>query len=112
MLRSKLTIAGSNFIFGHISDNYNEYLNKKKKLRVIFRGINIDYFSQKNISVLKQEKLKMEWGLEQNKFTILMPGRLTSWKGQEKLIFIEVQTGTYFGEDDIVRIEDDYNRAK
>ena len=27
------------------------------------------------------------------------------------LIFIEVQTGTYFGEDDIVRIEDDYNRT-
>ena len=26
------------------------------------------------------------------------------------LVFIEVQTGTYFGEDDIVRIEDDYNR--
>ena len=86
MLRSNLTIAGSNFIFSHINENYNEYLNKKKKLRVIFRGINIDYFRQKNISVLKQEKLKMEWGLEQNKFTILMPGRLTSWKGQEKLI--------------------------
>jgi mannose-6-phosphate isomerase-like protein (cupin superfamily) len=28
----------------------------------------------------------------------------------EPLIFIEVQTGTYFGEDDIVRYEDDYNR--
>ncbi|MBT6448760.1 MAG: phosphomannose isomerase type II C-terminal cupin domain [Flavobacteriaceae bacterium] len=27
-----------------------------------------------------------------------------------KLVFIEVQTGTYFGEDDIVRVEDDYNR--
>ena len=26
------------------------------------------------------------------------------------LIFIEIQTGTYFGEDDIERIEDDYNR--
>ena len=26
------------------------------------------------------------------------------------LIFIETQTGTYFGEDDIVRIEDDYGR--
>jgi len=26
------------------------------------------------------------------------------------LEFIEVQTGSYFGEDDIVRIEDDYNR--
>ena len=27
-----------------------------------------------------------------------------------ELIFIETQTGTYFGEDDIVRIEDDYGR--
>ena len=32
--------------------------------------------------------------------------------GNDKLIFIEVQTGTYFGEDDIIRIEDDYNRIK
>ena len=30
----------------------------------------------------------------------------------EIVVFIEVQTGTYFGEDDIVRIEDDYNRNK
>ncbi|HAV02612.1 MAG TPA: mannose-6-phosphate isomerase [Chryseobacterium sp.] len=28
------------------------------------------------------------------------------------LIFIEVQTGTYFGEDDIVRVQDDYARDK
>ena len=86
MLRSKLTIAGSNFIFNHINENYSKYLNRKKKLRVIFRGINIDYFNQKNISILKQEKIKNEWGLSQDKFTILMPGRLTYWKGQEKLI--------------------------
>ncbi len=86
MLRSNLTIAGSNFIFGHINDNYNEYLNKKKKLRGIFRGINVDYFNPKNISILKQERLKQEWNLDLNKFTILMPGRLTYWKGQEKLI--------------------------
>ena len=31
--------------------------------------------------------------------------------GEELLVFIEVQTGTYFGEDDIVRIEDDYERG-
>ena len=86
MLRAKLTIAGSNFIFGHINENYSEYLNKEKKLRVIFRGINIDYFNPKNISVLKQEKLKQEWSLSSNKFTIILPGRLTYWKGQEKFI--------------------------
>ena len=86
MLRAKLTIAGSNFIFSHINENYSEYLNNKKKLRVIFRGINVDYFNQKNISILKQEKLKQEWELSSDKFTILMPGRLTYWKGQEKFI--------------------------
>ena len=31
-------------------------------------------------------------------------------KTNKKVVFIEVQTGSYFGEDDIVRIEDDYNR--
>ena len=86
MLRSKLTIAGSNFIFNHISENYSKYLNSKKKLRVIFRGINIDFYNKKNISILKQEKLKKEWELFPNRFTILMPGRLTTWKGQEKFI--------------------------
>ncbi len=86
MLRSKLTIAGSNFIFNHINLNYNKYLNKNKKLRVIFRGINTDYYNKKNISILKQEKLKKEWELFPNRFAILMPGRLTNWKGQEKFI--------------------------
>ena len=32
-------------------------------------------------------------------------------QGSEDLIFVEVQTGTYFGEDDIVRLGDDYNRV-
>ena len=86
MLRAKLTIAGSNFIFSHINENYNEYFSRKKKLRVIFRGINIDYYNQKNISILKQEQLKQDWRLDSKKFIILMPGRLTYWKGQEKFI--------------------------
>lgn len=30
--------------------------------------------------------------------------------GKSDLIFIEVQTGEYFGEDDIIRIDDDFNR--
>jgi len=32
-------------------------------------------------------------------------------KTSEPVVFIEVQHGTYFGEDDIVRVEDDYNRS-
>jgi mannose-6-phosphate isomerase len=32
-------------------------------------------------------------------------------EGDRDVVFIEVQHGTYFGEDDIVRLEDDYGRA-
>jgi mannose-1-phosphate guanylyltransferase/mannose-1-phosphate guanylyltransferase/mannose-6-phosphate isomerase len=32
-------------------------------------------------------------------------------RGSEEVVFIEVQTGTYLGEDDIVRYEDDFNRV-
>lgn len=32
-------------------------------------------------------------------------------KGDTDLVFIELQTGSYFGEDDIVRLKDDYGRA-
>ncbi len=32
-------------------------------------------------------------------------------EGAEDVVFIEVQHGTYFGEDDIVRLEDDFGRA-
>lgn len=33
-------------------------------------------------------------------------------RGTTLVVFIEVQRGTYFGEDDIVRLEDDFGRAK
>lgn len=32
-------------------------------------------------------------------------------RGNEALVFIEVQQGDYFGEDDIVRADDDYGRV-
>ena len=88
MVRSKLIIAGSNFIFNHISENYHKYLNpKKKKLMVVFRGINLEYFSSKNTSEKKSNALAITWKIDKNKFIILFPGRLTKWKGHE--IFIE-----------------------
>ena len=33
-------------------------------------------------------------------------------EGNVDVVFIEVQHGTYFGEDDIVRLEDDFGRAE
>ena len=87
MLRSDLIIAGSNFIFSHINENYSEFLiNLKKKFLVIFRGINTDYFNSNIIKQLEENKLISFWNIDKNKKLILLPGRLTSWKGQEMFI--------------------------
>ncbi len=87
MVRSDLLIAGSNFIFSHINENYLKYLNSKKKFLVIFRGINTEYYDQENLKKNSVSKLKTLWQVEDNSRVILLPGRLTSWKGQE--LFIE-----------------------
>jgi glycosyltransferase involved in cell wall biosynthesis len=87
MVRSNLIIAGSNFIFSHIKDNYSKYLNLQKKFLVIFRGINVDYFDPSTTLENDESNLISNWGVNRDKKLILMPARLTSWKGQE--LFIE-----------------------
>jgi len=87
MVRSNLVIAGSNFIFSHINDNYGEYFtNNKRKLLVIFRGINVQYFNSQKIPTFKIEKFSKTHNIDRNRFVILFPGRLTPWKGQKMFI--------------------------
>ena len=86
MVRSDLIIAGSNFIFSHIKKNYSNLINKKKKFLVIFRGINVDYFDSSTKLESDEKKLLDKWQISSEKKIILMPGRLTPWKGQELLI--------------------------
>ena len=86
MVRSDLIIAGSNFIFSHIKENYSEFLTLKKKFLVIFRGINVDYFDPSSKLEEDEKKLLKDWNIDKEKKIILVPGRLTSWKGQEMLI--------------------------
>ena len=86
MVRSDLIIAGSNFIFSHINQNYPKYLDLKKKFLVIFRGINVDYFDSSTTLDSEENRLISDWEVDKNKKIILMPGRLTAWKGQETFI--------------------------
>ena len=48
--------------------------------------------------------------------TVLIPlgakHRMANPENDQDMILIEVQTGTYFGEDDIVRVQDDYDRPE
>tara|TARA_E500000331_G_C17243281_1_gene707989 strand:- start:952 stop:2106 length:1155 start_codon:yes stop_codon:yes gene_type:complete len=86
MVRSDLTIAGSNFIFSHINENYLKYLDPKKRFLVIFRGINTDYFDPSTTIESDEDKLYKKWNIKRGKKIILLPGRLTTWKGQEMFI--------------------------
>ena len=87
MVRSDLIIAGSNFIFSHIKENYSEFLKSTKKFLVIFRGINTDYFDASTKLESEEKEILKKWEINKEKKILLMPGRLTSWKGQE--LFIE-----------------------
>ena len=60
---------------------------KKKKLMFIIRGINVDYLDPTTKIEIDEKKLLKKWDIEKDKKIILLPGRLTSWKGQE--VFIE-----------------------
>ena len=97
MVKSNLIIAGSNFIFSHIKDNYSDYFNAKNKLMVIFRGINVDYFDPTTKTESEEKKLLKSWEIESNKKIILLPGRLTYWKGQESFLeainLVNIQLG-------------------
>ena len=86
MVRSDLIIAGSNFIFSHIKENYSKLLDTKKKFLVIFRGINVDYFDSSSKLESEEKNLLKKWEIDKEKKIILVPGRLTAWKGQEMFI--------------------------
>ena len=88
---------------------------------VLVKGNQLFQTGEKQVRVNKSERLRIiklppekPKNIDQGD-TIIIPKtskhRIEN-TGNDKLIFIEVQTGTYFGEDDIVRIEDDYNRIK
>lgn len=68
---------------------------------VIIQGTGIVTVGENNISVQAESTV----------FIDKMVTHRIANTGDRELRFIEVQTGTYFGEDDIERLEDDYGRV-
>lgn len=77
-----------------------QYHKKRTESWTIVEGYGTLKLDGKNIELQSGDNIKIPKNAKH---------RITN-NGLKKLVFIEVQTGTYFGEDDIVRIEDDYNR--
>ena len=83
MVKSDIVITGSNFILDHIKSNYET----TKLVRLVKRGIDENYFNPFNIENSEKEKIRKKMGFSNQNFLVLLPGRLTNWKGQK--IFIE-----------------------
>jgi len=83
MTKGDRVIANSDFIRRHIMDNYKL---KWTPIRVIARGVNINYFDPQKVPAERVVKLATEWRLPDGVPVVMLPGRLTSWKGQLLLI--------------------------
>lgn len=83
MTEGVLTIAVSNFIKKHIMDNYGI---DEDKIRVIHRGVDIDRFDIAKVTPERMIALAKKWNLPEDRPVIMLPGRLTRWKGQLVLL--------------------------
>lgn len=83
MTRGDRVIANSAFIARHIRENY---ALDPARLRVVHRGIDLARFDATGVSAERVAALARHWGLPTGRPVVLLPGRLTRWKGQALLI--------------------------
>ena len=83
MLRMNGTIAISNFINDHIQKNY---FFKKNSIQTIERGIDLNFFDPMSISKNDINNALKEYDLKKNSIKILLPARVTEWKGHLFLV--------------------------
>ena len=83
MLRGDAVIANSQWTAQHI---LSAYRFRPRQLVVIPRGIDLSEFDPAKIDVLQLQRQREHWGARAGQRVILLPGRLTRWKGQRVFI--------------------------
>lgn len=83
MIRGQRVIANSSFIAGHIRRNYGV---EAAKLKIIHRGVDLERFDAQKVSAQRVIGLADEWRLQDGMPVVMLPGRLTRWKGQTVFI--------------------------
>ena len=83
MLKTDGTIAISKFIYEHIKNNYKI---KNKNIQTIVRGIDLNFFNPQIISTNDINTANEKYSLQKDSIKILLPGRVTGWKGHLILI--------------------------
>lgn len=81
--RGERVIAISNYVREYLLQNYDI---EDRNIRVIHRGVAIEKFHPSIVAPTSLIKISQEWRLPDDCTIVLMPGRLTRWKGQTVLI--------------------------
>ncbi|GAB2186696.1 glycosyltransferase family 4 protein [Roseibium sp. LAB1] len=83
MARGDAVIANSHFISGLIEDRHPF---AKGRITVIQRGSDLKGLLPDNVSALRLQALKDQWGIPTGRPILLNMARLTAWKGQRVVI--------------------------
>jgi len=83
MVRGEKIIAISRFIKNHIQSTYGVDENR---IRLVRRGIDLERFDPAKVSVERVVQLATKWRLPDGVPVVMLPGRMTRWKGQTVMI--------------------------
>lgn len=90
MAKGTRVIAISDFIARHVTQNYG---TPPAILRTIHRGVDVSRFDPSRVSAERVIKLARDWRLPDGLPVVMLPGRLTRWKGQTLLIDAAAKLG-------------------
>lgn len=76
-------IAISNFVADYLRKNYK---TDPRRIRVVHRGVALEKFHPTSVTAERLVKISQAWRLPDGASIIMLPGRLTRWKGHHVLI--------------------------
>ena len=83
MADGDIVIANSHFIADHLRSRYHV---PEERIRIVPRGIDLGVFNPAKTTTARVVDLAGRWNLPDDAFVVMLPGRLTRWKGQSLLI--------------------------
>lgn len=83
MAKGERVIAISDFVGAHAAKIYGV---TQEQLRIIPRGVDLDRFDPESITPARLIALAADWRLQDDRPVIMLPGRITRWKGHVDLI--------------------------
>lgn len=83
MIRGSAVIANSEWTAHHIA---REYRRASGRIVVIPRGVDMLQFDPRAVAPDRVAAMRDQWKADESKIVVLLPGRLTRWKGQLVLI--------------------------